>query len=144
MLVDVQKSGKSAYLFMHHAPLNVGIAALDRIVLVNAEDFYSVLKEFDNIRHIFFGHLHRACHGSWRGIPFSSLKATAHQTALLLKPDLPLTSSSELPNYAVVLIDEGNVVIHDHSFLEEDKSFLYERGIPQGESEPPDHQKDWD
>ena len=143
MLGKAHYEGKDVYLFMHHAPLKIGIAALDRIRLANADAFHAVLSDFDNIRHIFFGHLHRSCHGSWHGIPFSSLKATAHQSAFLMDPDLPLTSSLELPNYAVVLAGSDSVVIHDHSYMEEDKAFTYNRGIPEGASAPPAHQKNW-
>ncbi len=142
-LDEAMRNHQKAYLFMHHAPFKVGIAALDKIRLMKAQDFSDALEGYTHIRHIFFGHLHRACHGSWRGIPFSTLKSTAHQSSLTLDPNTPLTSSYELPAYAVVLIDPESVVIHDHSYMEEDKSFLYDRGIPEGATAPPEHQRDW-
>lgn len=144
LLDAAERDNKDAYLFMHHAPFKVGIAALDKIRLMKSEGFANAISDYAHIRHIFFGHLHRPCHGSWLGIPFSSLKSTAHQSSLTLAPDAPLTSSYELPAYAVVLISPESVVIHDHSFMEEDKAFLYDRGIPEGATAPPEHQRDWD
>jgi len=139
-----QADGLDVYLFMHHAPMDVGIAGIDRIRLCNGDAFGDLITSYPNVRHLFFGHLHRACHGSWRGIPFSTVKATAHQLALTLDPDAPIISSRENPNYAVVLISENSVVIHDHSYFDEDKAFTYDRGVPEDSDGPPLHQTGWD
>ncbi len=141
---ELEKSRSTdVFLFMHHAPMNVGIAAIDRIKLDNAEKLHRLVKRYPNIRHLFFGHLHRACHGSWHGLPFSTVKATAHQLALVLDSSSPLISSREDPNYAVVMIDRNNVIVHDHSYFDEDKTFTYDRGTPNGDVSPPSHQKNW-
>lgn len=129
-LNTARRDGVNVFVFMHHAPMATGISGLDRIGLDEPETFAAVIADFDNIRHIFFGHLHRACHGSWRGIPVSTLKATAHQTELTLDPDAPLICCPENPAYAVVLISDETVVIHDHSFLEEGNEFEYVHGFP--------------
>lgn len=138
-LEAARDAGRQAFLFMHHAPMAVGINGLDRIRLRNSDDFAAAIGGFDNIRHLFFGHLHRACHGSWNGIPFSTVRAIAHQIALILDPDAPLVGSAENPAYAVVLISDDAVVIHDHSYLEEANTFPYERGFPEspGDNIPP-------
>jgi 3',5'-cyclic-AMP phosphodiesterase len=115
------------YLFLHHAPMVTGIAGMDRIRLANAKDLANVLKGFRNVRHLFFGHLHRACHGSWHGIPFSTLKATAHQIAADLGPEAPLRASRELPAYAAVLLSADQVVVHDISYQEREREFAYDR-----------------
>jgi len=142
-LLETQAQGRDVYLFMHHAPMDIGIHGMNLIGLANPEDLIAVLQGFTHIRHLFFGHLHRTCHGSWRGIPFSTVKATSHQVALVVDDTTMLKCSHENPAYAVVLIGEDSVVIHDHSYFEEDTVFDYERGDPDGEDGPPDHQKDW-
>ena len=119
-LEDTRAAGEDVYLFMHHAPFEVGINGLDRIRLLDAEGLIDTLAGFDHIRHLFMGHLHRTCHGAWRGIPFSTVKATAHQVALIVDNQTSITTSRENPAYAIVLIGEHGVVIHDHSYLEED------------------------
>lgn len=116
------------FLFMHHPPMPSGIAALDRIKLQNPDDLSTILDARPGrLRHLFFGHMHRAFHGSWRGIPFSTVKSTAHQVVAELNDDGPLISSREMPAYAVVLVTTESVAVHDVSFLEEDKAFSYQR-----------------
>ncbi len=61
------------YLFMHHPPFDTGLPAMDRIGLENAGQFAEALAG-RNIRHLFFGHLHRPISGSWNGIPFTTIK----------------------------------------------------------------------
>lgn len=117
-----------AFLFMHHPPMKTGIAGLDRIPLLNPDELSTVLKAYPGtVRHLFFGHMHRAFHGSWRGIPFSTVKATAHQVAPIIDIESSLTSSREMPAYAVVLIEDDQVAIHDVSYLEEAAEFAYDR-----------------
>ncbi len=58
------------YIFMHHPPFDIGIPSLDRIRLADPEAFVRAIEGRGNLRHIFFGHVHRPVSGSWRGIPF--------------------------------------------------------------------------
>jgi Icc protein len=132
----------SVFLFMHHAPMAVGIHGVDAIRLANGGDLAACLRGFTHVKHLFCGHLHRACHGSWKGIPFSTVKATAHQVAPIFDDTTRLTASRELPAYAVALIGPDGVVVHDHSYLEEDTVIEYDRGAPDGGAVP-DHQKGW-
>lgn len=115
-LLAAQAAGKDVYLFMHHVPFDIGIPWLDRIQMENSDELWAVLKDFSNIRHIFFGHVHRPIHGSWHGIPFSSVRATAHQVALQFG-DYEQKFIDEEPSFAVVLLAADQVVIHDHNFL---------------------------
>ncbi len=118
----------NAYLFMHHHPMISGIQSLDRIRLQNADALAMVLeKHATKVRHLFFGHMHRSYHGSWRGLPFSTVKSTAHQVYPSLIDPSEMGASRELPSFAVVLLDEETVGIHEISYLEEDKFFEYDR-----------------
>ena len=109
--------GRPVFLFMHHPPFDVGIPSLDRIGLVDKREFTQLLRGRDNIRHLFFGHVHRPINGSWKGIPVSTLYATAHQVALDLVDSGALRYTHERPTYAVVLINEESVIIHHRDFL---------------------------
>lgn len=118
----------AAFLFMHHHPMFSGITAMDRIKLKNSDALAAVIDANpDVIRHLFFGHMHRTFHGSWRGLPFSTVKATAHQVAPVLGADTPLESSREMPSYAAVIISPEAVCVHHVSFMEEDTVFGYDR-----------------
>ncbi len=103
---------------MHHPPSDVGIPALDRIGLVDKREFTQLLSGRPNIRHLFFGHVHRPINGSWNGIAASTLYATAHQVALDLVDCGVLRYTHERPAYGVVLINEESVLIHHRDFLE--------------------------
>ncbi|MCC8944216.1 phosphodiesterase [Bradyrhizobium sp. Arg62] len=101
-------------LFLHHPPFAVGIPLLDSLALRAPERLASVLVG-KNIRHMFFGHLHRPIAGSWNGIPFSVLRSTVSQFALRLGAD-PAARSLEAPFYAVALISSDKVVVHFHDY----------------------------
>ena len=113
-----QADGVSVFLFMHHPPFGVGIAAFDEINLVadDAREFGALLRNYSHIRHLFFGHIHRPISGSWHGIPFSTLPATAHQSGLDFLSDTDLFTH-EAPGYGVVLITPEQVTVHISDFL---------------------------
>lgn len=141
-LTESLAARRDVYLFMHHAPFKVGINGVDMIRLANGDDLAACLRGFSHVKHLFFGHLHRACHGSWRGLPFSTVKATAHQVALILDDATALTAATESPAYAICLIEDDRVIVHDHAYMEERQVIAYARGAPDGE-DIPDHQEDW-
>ena len=79
------------------------------------------------IRHLFFGHVHRPIFGSYGKIPFSTLRGTNHQVWFEL--DASATdhlASHEPPAYGVVLIDDANLVVHSHDFLDTSLRFPFE------------------
>ena len=116
---------RDAYLFMHHPPFDVGINGMDRIRLRGVDAFAEIVGAHPRIRHLFFGHLHRPVHGSWRGIPFSTLRAVSHAFRLDFGPSTKLVKTHENPGYSVVLLRGDTVVVHDHSYLEEGAAFEY-------------------
>lgn len=100
-----------AYLFMHHPPFSVGMDALDHCGLDNPEAFHAVLVRHGNVRHIFCGHVHRHISGSWRGIPYSTVKGTNHQTSLQLG-SAPHANSAEPAGYSVILVESDTLTVH--------------------------------
>ncbi|MBT3429932.1 MAG: phosphodiesterase [Proteobacteria bacterium] len=115
--------GKDLYLFMHHPPFDIGIPALDRISLVQKGAFSEVVKPHrDQIRHLFFGHIHRPLSGSWLGIPISSLRAMNHQVQLDLT-NAALKGNFEPPAYCVVLFRDDALIVHTHDFMDDSPKF---------------------
>lgn len=113
---------KSVYLFMHHPPFKIGIPALDRInIKKNSKLFQKILNDFCNIKHIFFGHVHRPVTGSWFGIPFNALPGTNHQIQLDLNEELYLNCSHEPTAYNVILLEPQQTTVH--LFYYQDDSF---------------------
>lgn len=113
-------------LFMHHPPFEMGLKTMDRIALVEIEPFWAVIRPHAaRIRHLFFGHVHRPVSGSWRGIPFSTLRGTNHQVVLDLTDHNRHLASHEPPAYAVVLVEKDQIVVHTHDFLDASPRFLF-------------------
>ncbi len=102
-----------AFLFMHHNPVPIGIAPMDKIMLQDADSFGQIVKKHaDKIRHIFHGHCHLPLSGSLHGVPFSAPRGTNHAGW----PDFGnegKLSGSDLPeSYGVVLADATSVMVH--------------------------------
>lgn len=120
-----QTSQRAVYLFMHHPPFDIGIPCLDRIGLSDPEAFARLTAGRPNLRHLFFGHVHRPVCGSWRGIPFSTMRGLNHQVPFDLHTVSPVPKSHEPPAYAVVFLEADQVTVHFHDYL--DRSTLPER-----------------
>ena len=106
------------FLFMHHPPFPVGIAYMDAIAVKQAEALAEVVRPHAaRIRHLFFGHVHRALAGSWLGIPISTMRGTNHQVWLELtgRTDT-IRTGPEQPAYGVVLVEEDRVLVHLHEY----------------------------
>ncbi|MSO76112.1 MAG: phosphodiesterase [Alphaproteobacteria bacterium] len=110
-------------LFLHHPPMPVGIKRMDQSALQEPEKFAALLAPYDNIRHMFFGHLHRPLAGSWRGIPFSCVRGPSHQVALDLEIVDKVPGSLEPAGYSVVLVDQDSTVVHFHDFMDQTATF---------------------
>ena len=103
------------YLFMHHPPFNLNFPSIDVIGLAEQQDFAELLRPYSNIRHLFFGHAHRPVSGNWMGISFSSLRGTNHQLNLDFSGK-KLSYNSEAPEYAIVFIEDDQIVVHTHAY----------------------------
>ena len=119
-----ERTDRPVYLFIHHPPFAVGLKQMDGHALREPEAFAHVLgPHAHRIRHLFCGHLHRPLAGSWRGIPFSTMRGTNHQVALDFTVADHVPGSHEPPAYAVVLIDRDTVVVHFHDYMDESERF---------------------
>jgi len=112
-LADELKNAGSApvYIFMHHPPCDIGLPRMDRIKLEEPEAFAEVVTNGANVRHIFFGHVHRPAFVNWRGIPCSCLPGTNHQVPLV-RDSVGTAYSHEPPGYGVIMIDDAQVAVH--------------------------------
>jgi len=127
---------RNVYLFMHHPPFDVGIPCCDRLGLgSDGREMGEVLADYTNIRHLFFGHVHRPIAGSWRGIPYTTLRGTNHQVPLDFDAIEVVPKSHEPPAYALVLLSDNQTTVHFHDYLDTYR-VLYEK---KSEGRP-----DWD
>ncbi|PCI05213.1 MAG: phosphodiesterase [Hyphomicrobiales bacterium] len=116
---QLETSHDPVLIFMHHPPFPVGIKGMDGIMMQDSEAFHKVLAPYKEIiRHLFFGHIHRPIFGNWRDISFSCMRGLNHQVALDLNaPDTIVHGNFEPPAYGIVLVNDDQIVVHMHEFL---------------------------
>lgn len=127
---------QSVYLFLHHPPFKVGIGSLDDCMLRDPKPLGARLRQHGDVRHIFYGHVHRPIAGSWLGIPATTLPGTNHQVGLYLGTAPDMLGSHEPPAYGVCLIEEETVVVHMRNFLDDSPRFLLADPTSKSASKP--------
>jgi 3',5'-cyclic AMP phosphodiesterase CpdA len=110
---------QAVYIFMHHPPFAIGIPSLDPMGLAKANDFAKVLDGYSNIKHLFFGHVHRPLSGCWRNISFSALPGTNHQVATDFKTQTPMPYSHGPAAYGFIHLESDRHMIHLHNYLDD-------------------------
>lgn len=123
---ELDKTNDPIVLFMHHPPIKTGITSMDRIMLQDAKTFYDVIAPHKaRIRHLFFGHVHRAIFGNWRGMSYSCMRGLNHQVALELNgAGERIAANFEPPAYGVVLLSDDQVTVHLHDFADRSERFF--------------------
>lgn len=124
-LVHQLKVPGPVFLLVHHPPFKVGIKAMDAIMMQDAEPFHEVTAPHKaRIRHLLFGHVHRAIRGNWRGISYSCMRGLNHQVALDLDAPAGRTQGYfESPAYGEVLHDQDQLTVHMHDFKDRTQRF---------------------
>ncbi len=123
MLNEADKS-LPILLFQHHPPFPTGLESMDRIALRNGDELLQVFESVRRPDYMFFGHVHRPISGMWRGIPFHIQRGLNHQVGFDLKAPILVPGSHEAPDYALVKVVDGSIVIHQNSFLYDGPQFL--------------------
>ena len=108
--------GKAIYLFAHHPPFDIFLPGLDRMKLAQSAELFDILRPHD-VRHLFFGHVHRALSGNWRGIGFSSVPSTVHQIGTDFDVIDPMPYCHGPPAYAFVDVSDEFTLVNLQFFL---------------------------
>ena len=118
---------KKVILFMHHPAFPVGFKAMDKIRLINGDDFLCLLDRFKNIVHIVCGHVHRNISGNFRGHAFSIFISTCHQMPLNFESNNVKLSAAETPAYGLLYLSQTGVTVHSEEFeLTSDKKKVFQ------------------
>lgn len=121
---------RPVYLFLHHPPFTIALPHIDQYRMLDGEAFAAVLAGRSNLRHLFFGHVHRPVSGSWRGIPFSALRGTNHQSWLDFAETRRNITSLEPPAYGIIFLSDDMTVVHAHDYLDASQKFAYDPHAP--------------
>ena len=110
----------TTYVFCHHHPNNLNFQILDEIRLVNGEVLLEVLSKANNVKHLFFGHVHQSVSGSFGNLGFTALQSSAFSSPL----PYPKWSwdtfapAKEPPQLGIIHMSPENVIVHFHQFCE--------------------------
>lgn len=70
---------KTAMIVFHHHPIPVGCVWLDKLGVHNADEFWSLLKNYPQVHTILFGHVHQQHEGIKNNIRYYSVPSTCIQ-----------------------------------------------------------------
>ncbi|MCE8513529.1 phosphodiesterase [Ruegeria pomeroyi] len=117
LAAELERAGDMpVYVFLHHPPFDIAIPYVDEIKLRQPDAFHATLQAGRNIRHVFYGHVHRTTYVNWRGYPFTSLPSTNHQVPLIPEREGQEHSAEPLA-YGVATIEGDQFTLHVDSYL---------------------------
>ena len=90
---------KPTLVGMHHPPFSTGIPHMDKIALLNAEAFRSVIVRHRQVERIVCGHHHRPIVGQCAHAIVSVAPSVAHQVELTFDPNDPGAFNFEPPAF---------------------------------------------
>jgi 3',5'-cyclic-AMP phosphodiesterase len=109
-----KSADRPAYIFMHHPPIDLGLPTQDRDRLANGEALIEIFKRHSNVKHLFFGHVHRPVSGSIGTLPFTVMSSLLFQAPLPYPNwDWPnFRPAEDLPALGIILLNRENVIVH--------------------------------
>lgn len=105
-------------IFCHHPPGKLFLPIQDQDQKNYGDKLLDLLCAAPNVRHLFFGHVHRPVSGNFRGLSFTALQSTALQVPLPY-PEWDWESfvpAEEAPAIGIVCVSTDSVVVHFHAF----------------------------
>ncbi len=72
-------TGKHVLIALHHQPVPVGSYWLDQQIVGNADEFFKVVDQFNNVRSIIWGHVHQVFETLRNGVQLMSVPSTCVQ-----------------------------------------------------------------
>ncbi|MGH8280820.1 MAG: 3',5'-cyclic-AMP phosphodiesterase [Gammaproteobacteria bacterium] len=75
----IQTAESFVLVVLHHQPVSIGSAWLDRIALDNADEFFDVVDRFKNVRAVLWGHIHQTFESKRQGVRLMATPSTCVQ-----------------------------------------------------------------
>jgi 3',5'-cyclic-AMP phosphodiesterase len=102
---------------MHHAPISVGIPAMDALGIAEADRhaLAQVVRRHPQIRRIVTGHLHHWITGTFAGRTVTIAPSTYVQLSLDFESDDVQTEPDEPTGFAIHSLEDGELISHVRS-----------------------------
>jgi len=107
---------KPTVIFMHHPPFATGISGLDKIGLINGDEFGQLVAQYPNIIRVLCGHQHRSAQLLWNGTMACIAPSISYQFGLQLDPNKKAGYSNEATGFLLHIWQESNSMV-THSIL---------------------------
>jgi len=105
-------------VFCHHPPGKLFLPMQDQQQSHYGDKLLDMLCAAPNVRHLFFGHVHRPVSGNFRGLNFTALQSTSIQAPLPYPAwdwDT-FVPAEEAPAIGIIHTSADSVVVHFHAF----------------------------
>ncbi|AKH22132.1 hypothetical protein AAY24_08015 [Sedimenticola thiotaurini] len=74
-----ENPGRHALIALHHHPIHIKSAWMDKMALDNPEAFLSILDRHENVKGVIWGHIHQTFEAEWHGIRMMGTPSTCIQ-----------------------------------------------------------------
>jgi Icc protein len=103
---QLERSERPTVVALHHHPLQIGSAWMDKIGLHNAVELQSMLDRYPQVKLVLFGHIHQEFMQTLKGITYLGAPSTGIQFEPL---QVQLTIGSQNPGFRILtLYPNGN------------------------------------
>ena len=122
---------KPTVLFMHHPPLNFGVAETDIDGFIGAEKLGEIIEKHGNVVRILSGHIHLPAFAQWHGTIVSTAPSIGMRLLLDLTLELPSGFILENPGYQLhYWTPDQKLVTHTIKVREGEKVYPFEDSLP--------------
>ena len=123
----IQDKEKPTIVFMHHPPLNLGVAESNNDGFIGALELGIILEKHNNIKRILCGHVHLPIFSQWAG----TIVSTAPSIGMTLALDLTLKDDSKFtlntPAYQLHhWTPENNLITHTVTINKKAETYPFE------------------
>jgi len=125
----VQGGDKPTAVFMHHPPLKLGSAQMDRIACENGDKLLALIDRFPALCRVFCGHTHRLIFTQYRQATITTIPGTVHQVPYFHENPAPYYNLEPAACLMHRLVEGAGLVSYLHSLAHYPGPYLYNTAI---------------
>ena len=95
-------------MFLHHHPIMIGSASMDKMIIENAYLLLDIVKNNDRVKGVFWGHIHNVYESKLNQALLLSTPSTCFQS--LPKSKTFTIDENAKPGYRVIRLNEAGLV----------------------------------